>query len=201
MTPEEALQRLLAGNERYVNDNLLHPDRNTERREAVRAQQEPFAIILGCSDSRVPAEIIFDQGVGDLFVVRVAGGVLGPIELDSLQFCVKYLHSSLIVVLGHAKCGAVKGVLQGNTTEIGSISCRIDPVIQHCKQNHPDCPDSDLLDLCIRANVKNVVEEIRTSHVISQYVRDRKVDVVGGYYDLNTGKVEILSICNDTGCK
>lgn len=200
MTPEEALHRLLAGNERYVNDHLLHPDRNTERREAVRAQQEPFAIILGCSDSRVPPEIIFDQGVGDLFVVRVAGNVVGPIELDSLEYSVKYLHSCLIIVLGHARCGAVTAVLQGDTEEIEAVSSRIDPIIQECRHDHSNCAFPELLDLCIRSNVKNVVEQIRTSPLISRYVQERKVDVVGGYYDLSTGKVEILSICNNKGC-
>lgn len=200
MTPEEALNRLIAGNQRYVNDHLLHPDRNTERREAVRAQQEPFAIILGCSDSRVPPEIIFDQGVGDLFVVRVAGNVVGPIAMESLVFSLKYLHSSLIIVLGHARCGAVTAVLKGDTADIENISRRINPVIQNRKEQTPDCCFPDLLDLCIRDNIKNIVEEIRNTPLISQYVKERKVDVVGGYYDLSTGKVEVLSICNDAGC-
>ncbi|MBS0627071.1 MAG: carbonic anhydrase [Verrucomicrobia bacterium] len=195
MPPEEALQKLLDGNNRYIQDRLLHPDRNTERREAVSARQEPFAIILGCSDSRVPPEIIFDQGVGDLFVVRVAGNVVGPIALESIEFSTKYLHSSLIIVLSHERCGAVNAVLEGITIDIKTISSLIEPVIEECKGSCPhDTPAEDLLDLCIRSNAKNIVKYIKTSPIISQHIAEKKIDVLAGYYDLGTGKVEILKI-------
>ena len=193
ITPEEALQKLLDGNERYIQDRLLHPDRNTERREAVSARQEPFAIILGCSDSRVPPEIIFDQGVGDLFVVRVAGNVVGPIALESILYSTKYLHSSLIIVLGHERCGAVTAVLEGITTDIKTISSLIKPIIQKCKKCKHTSTE-DLLDLCIRSNAKNIAKNIKKSPIIAQYIQEKKIDVVAGYYDLDTGRVEILKI-------
>ncbi len=193
LTPEEALQKLLDGNNRYIQDRLLHPDRNTERREAVSARQEPFAIILGCSDSRVPPEIIFDQGVGDLFVVRVAGNVIGPIALESIEYSTKYLHSSLIIVLSHERCGAVTAVLEGITIDIKTISSLIEPVIQECKSKcSHDTSTKDLLDLCIRSNAKNIAKYIKTSPIISQHIQEKKIDVVAGYYDLDTGRVEIL---------
>jgi carbonic anhydrase len=112
MTCEMGLQRLKEGNQRYVEDKLIHPDRTSERREALQSKQQPFAIIVGCSDSRVAPEIVFDQGVGDLFIVRVAGNVVGPIELDSIEYAAEYLKSCLIVVMGHQNCGAVDAVMK-----------------------------------------------------------------------------------------
>ncbi len=192
MTPKKALQNLLDGNARYIEDHLLHPS-HTERREAVSSRQEPFAIILGCSDSRVPPEIIFDQGVGDLFVVRVAGNVVGPVALNSIEYATKYLHSSLIFVLSHERCGAVTAVFEGDTTDIEAISSLINPVIQECKQDCKHTSSEDLLDLCIRSNATNVAKNIRSSPLIARYIQEQKIDVVAGYYDLYTGKVEILN--------
>lgn len=190
ITPKEALQRLMDGNSRYVEDRLLHPDRNTERREATSATQEPFAAILGCSDSRVPPEIVFDQGVGDLFVVRVAGNVVGPVELASLEYTIKYLHSSIIVVLGHAKCGAMKAVLEGTTEDIEAVADLIEPMIQGCKSECKPC--NDLLDVCVKENARHVAKLIREQPLMKKYIEEQKIDVVAGYYDLATGKVEIL---------
>ena len=187
MTPQQALQKLLEGNERYAKDLLSHSDSSLQRREAVASSQEPFAVILGCSDSRVPPEIVFDQGVGDLFVVRVAGNVVGPLELDSIEYSTKYLKSSLIMVLGHERCGAIKAVLAGKTEEIDQIALLIDPALQECKTGK-----APVLDQCIQANVRHVVKKIKEDPRISKYVLKGQVDVIGGYYDLTTGKVEIL---------
>ncbi len=191
ITPDEALTRLLDGNKRYVQDRLLHPDRSAERREAVSSKQEPFAVVVGCSDSRVPPEIVFDQGVGDLFVVRVAGNVVGPVELDSIEYSVKYLHSSLIIILGHERCGAVDAVLSGNTADIEAVSNLIEPSIKVCKK---ECKEKgeDLLNLCIKSNAKNVADFVKNSPLIAKYVEEKKIAVIAGYYDLNTGKIEIL---------
>ncbi|MES2200173.1 MAG: carbonic anhydrase [Chlamydiota bacterium] len=183
LTPKQALQKLVDGNERYTKDHLLHADSSAERREAISSHQEPFAIILGCSDSRVPPEIIFDQGVGDLFIVRVAGNVAGPIEIDSMEYAVKHLHSSLIMVLGHENCGAIKAVLANQLTEIDQIAGLIKPAVTNCKN----------VDQCVRANVEHVVKKIKESALISPHVIAGEVDVVGAYYDLNTGKVELLN--------
>lgn len=186
ITPDVALQRLMQGNDRYAKDLLEHPDRTSIRREAIVAQQKPFAIILGCSDSRVAPEILFDQGIGDLFVVRVAGNVAGPIEIDSIEYSAKYLGSCIIVVLGHENCGAVNAVLQGQTQDIEAIAEKIQPAVTKCKgiQNP--------LQSCIKANVKSVVAQLNESPKIMTLIKQNKIKVVGGYYSLNTGKVEIL---------
>ena len=122
LTPDKALQTLREGNLRFIQNKSIHPNRADERRLETAKQQEPFAIILGCSDSRVSPEIVFDQGIGDLFVVRVAGNVVSPVILDSIEYSALYLHSSIIVVLGHENCGAVKAVLQGNTKDMEPVA-------------------------------------------------------------------------------
>src|SRR3990170_7095870 len=118
LNADVALQELIAGNQRYAAGKLTHPHQTTRHRQELIQRQEPFAIIVGCSDSRVPPEIIFDQGLGDLFIVRVAGQVVGPVELDSIEYSVKYLGSTLIFVLGHESCGAVTAVIDGKTADI-----------------------------------------------------------------------------------
>ena len=184
MTPEEALKTLMDGNERYVNDKLLHPNRSQETREALKYQQNPFAIILGCSDSRVSPEIVFDQGIGDLFVVRVAGNVAGPIELDSIDFSAVILGSAIIMVLGHENCGAVTAVLQHNTKDIEAVAAKIEPAISHIKD--------DNLEAAVKANVRSIVQQLKNSPVLSKLIQQKRIDVVGGYYRLASGKIELL---------
>lgn len=183
-TPEESLKVLLEGNKRYASDQLLHPNRTMERRESLVAIQKPFAIIVGCSDSRVSPEIVFDQGIGDLFVVRVAGNVVGAIELDSIEFSAIYLNSSIILVLGHENCGAVSAVFKGNTKDIEVIAQKIEKGIGNLK------PDS--LEGAIKANVRAVVSQIKNSEAVARLVHDKKINVVGGYYRLSTGEVELI---------
>jgi carbonic anhydrase len=185
LSPDEALQQLIEGNARSASDRMLHPNRTIERREAIIAQQNPFAIIVGCADSRVPPEIIFDQGLGDLFIVRVAGNVVGQIELDSITFAAKYLGASLILVLGHQNCGAITAVLNGNTEGIEGIANLINPAFKgHC-------------DLCVesavKANISYVVNSISSSDSLSSMAQQGHLKVVGGYYDLSTGLVTLLS--------
>ncbi len=191
LTPQESLEKLKAGNVRYAEDHLLHGDQSSARREKISPLQEPFAVILGCSDSRVPPELIFDQGLGDLFVVRVAGNVVGPLELDSIEYSVKHLHSSLVVVLGHENCGAVTAVLEGKTDEIEEIALLIEPAVRSCEKEKGKS-DLPAVNLCVRANVRNVVSLLRKSPMLSKYLKENKIEVVGAYYDLDTGKVELL---------
>lgn len=196
-TPSESLEKLREGNERYQQDHLLHPDISIQKRAAFHATQEPFAVVLGCSDSRVPPEIVFDQGVGDIFVVRVAGNVVGPIELDSLEYAVKYLHASLVVVLGHEQCGAMKAVLAGDVADIEAVAEQITPVIAKCeKECKKECVEKNvsLTDFCTKANVRHIVKKIKESPLIREYVQDKRVDVVAGFYNFTSGKVEILSV-------
>jgi len=182
-TPSDSFQRLLEGNQRYVKGKLLHPDRDRERREATVAGQNPFATILGCSDSRVAPEILFDQGVGDLFVVRVAGNVFGPLELDSIEYSVIYLGSTILLVLGHENCGAVDAVQHGKTKDIETVAALIKPAIK----------PKMTLEAAVQANVKNVVAQLQKSPVLADYIKQKKFAVVGGYYDLASGKVTILT--------
>jgi carbonic anhydrase len=187
MTPKKALQQLMNGNGRYIIDKLEHPNRTLERRQSLSAKQEPFAIIIGCSDSRVSPEIVFDQGLGDLFVVRIAGNVLGPIELSSAQYSAEYLHSSLIFVLGHENCGAVNAVLNHQTKDIEPIAKNIETAIHNNKINF----SNNALENAIKANVRWVVQELRKNELIANLIKEKKIEVVGGYYHLDTGKVEL----------
>ncbi|OGN63653.1 MAG: carbonic anhydrase [Chlamydiae bacterium RIFCSPHIGHO2_12_FULL_49_9] len=181
-TPPESLKLLLEGNERYVGDKLLHPNRSLERREEIASKQKPFATIVGCSDSRVAPEIIFDQGLGDLFVVRVAGNVVGPVELDSIEYSVKYLGSSLVLVLGHESCGAITAVMEGETADIEDVADLIKPAIKGAKT----------VEEAIKANVRAVVAGLKKTSILKGFISKKKVECIGAYYNLDTGHVEIL---------
>ncbi len=188
LTAGTALQRLMDGNQRYVNDALQHPNRTSERREALASKQAPFAVIVGCSDSRVSPEILFDQGLGDLFVVRVAGNVIGSIELDSIDYAALVLKSSVILVLGHESCGAVEAVLQGNTAGMESIARLIYPAIEAEKKEKTH----NLLDSCVKKNAQNMKEYLMKTSILKKLVAEGKLEIRAAYYDLQTGKVELL---------
>lgn len=187
VSPQEGFKRLMQGNERYVKGTLLHPDRDQERRSQTATIQKPFAVILGCSDSRVPPEILFDQGIGDLFIVRVAGNVVGPIELASIEYAAIYLGATVLVVLGHEKCGAVDAVLGGNTKDIEPIATLIEPAIKQAKKE----PGS-ILENAIKDNVKNVVDQLEKVPLLADLIKKKKFLIEGGYYDLRSGKVDVL---------
>jgi len=184
MTPTKAFQRLMEGNRRYVKGDLLHPNRDEERRMQTAQAQKPFAVVLGCSDSRAPLEILFDQGIGDLFVVRVAGNVVGPIELASIEFSALYLGSSVLLVLGHQNCGAVQAVLEGKTKDIEPVASLIAPAISKEKAS---------LKEAVEANVRYGVRHVKDVPLIADLIKKKKFAVVGGYYDFTSGKVEILT--------
>lgn len=188
MTPKQALQRLQDGNKRYVENQLEHPNRGGERRTKMAFGQNPYAIILGCSDSRVSPEILFDQGIGDLFIVRVAGNVLGPVELDSIEFSAVYLGSSLIMVLGHENCGAVQAVLKGETKDIESIASLISPAIDQGKNSK-----NYTVEEAVKRNVEHVTQELKKSPALSELIKKKKLKIVGAYYDFISGKVELIS--------
>jgi len=186
-TPELALQRLLDGNQRFVQDKTTCLNRNQARREATAAvQQKPFAVVLGCSDSRVPPEIAFDQGLGDVFVVRVAGNVVSAIELDSVEFSALVFGSSIVMVLGHESCGAVNAVLHKDTKNIEAVAEQIKPALKGL--NNKD----NSLEEAIKANVRHSVDIIKKSPVIAKLMKDKQINVVGGYYSLQTGEVKLL---------
>lgn len=188
LSPQDALKRLMNGNERYVHDELEHPNRTSERREASHATQTPYAVIVGCSDSRVSPEIIFDEGIGDLFIVRVAGNVIGPLELESIEFSVFTLKSVLVLVLGHENCGAIKAVIQGKTEEIPALSLIIGPAVKEAKDHDP----AGMLKAAVKANALHMKDLLLRSSKLGKLAKKKQIDIEAAYYNLQTGVVELL---------
>lgn len=187
MTPDEGLERLVDGNNRYTQDQFISPDRTQERREEVVSVQKPYAIIVGCSDSRVSPEIIFDQGIGDLFVVRVAGNVVGPVELDSIEYSAAVLGSVTVLVLGHENCGAVRAVLANQTKDIEAIAELMEKGIAPFRNDQADAVSN-----AIKANARAMAAYIKTTPILGALIKDGKLKVYPGYYNLKSGKVDIL---------
>jgi len=185
----QALQKLIDGNQRYVDGKAVCVNQTRDRRAELANGQHPFAAILGCSDSRVPPEIVFDQGLGDLFVVRLAGNVADPVAVDSIDYAVKNLGSRLILVLGHDRCGAVTAAVNGHEGggEVGPMLAELRPAVAASK-GQPGDPVAN----AIRENVVLMVEKLRNSKPLHAMVRSGELKVVGGIYRLDTGKVEIL---------
>jgi len=187
----EAIAKLKEGNGRYASGKLQHPGQTTERRAELTKDQHPFAVIVSCSDSRVPPEIVFDQGLGDLFVVRVAGNVIDDHGLGSIEYAVDHLGARLIVVLGHQSCGAVKAAKETIAAKskapghIQSLVTAIQPAVEATAKSD--------LGATVEANVKNVVQALRTSTpILKPKVDSGEVQVIGGYYSLDTGAVTFL---------
>jgi carbonic anhydrase len=190
LTPDQALQKLVDGNNRFVERRRLHPNQTPERLVEVAEGQRPFAAILGCADSRVPTEVIFDQGLGDIFVVRVAGNIATTEEVASQEFGTLVLGAKVLMVLGHAGCGAVKAAITGGEFPglIGSLVQAISPAVDASAGQ-----SGDRLENAIKANVLLQMRRLQVSPVISKLVEENKLTLVGGYYDLNTGKVSLIS--------
>jgi carbonic anhydrase len=194
---DEALKRLLDGNKRFASGHAKGPNRTAARREELAKAQHPLAVVVSCSDSRVPPELLFDQGFGDVFVVRTAGNIVDSIELASIEYAVDHLGTKLVVVLGHERCGAVTATLQGGAVP-GNIKCIVDsikPAVEKGKARHTG--HGELLDTCTKSNVKMVAEKIRSSApILSEKVEDGMLKVVGAYYDLDTGIVDMTYMPN-----
>ncbi|MDT8448358.1 MAG: carbonic anhydrase [bacterium] len=188
LRPKVALETLVEGNQRFITDQSRHPHESTLTRRALLDGQNPMACILGCSDSRVPPQLVFDQGLGDLFMVRVAGNLLDGVTLGSLEFAVTVLGVPLVLVLGHEDCGAVKAAIavnQGGTPNLHHLTDRIQPILKLCKN------PSDL-DEAVRTNAIEVARRLRQETVFSERIADGSLLVVAAYYDLATGHVDIL---------
>lgn len=187
---KQSLERLMEGNQRYVTSATVCHEDWTAKRAALLDSQTPFAIILACSDSRVPPEIIFDQTLGALFVIRVAGNVVDDFALGSIEYGASVLGAELILVLGHAGCGAVDAALKGLTFDnhIQEVLTAIQPAVR-ATQGEAD----HLLEKTIKANVKNVEKQLRNSRpVLAQLLEEQKLQIFGAYYHLESGQVEIL---------
>jgi carbonic anhydrase len=186
LTPDAAIDELLQGNKRFSSQKMNQPNRTSFRLREVASGQKPFAAILGCADSRVPSEIIFDQGLGDLFVVRVAGNVATDEEIGSLEYGTLVLGAKIILVLGHQRCGAVKAAIDNQPVpgRIGSILKHIKPV-----KVASTTETGDLLKATTIANVKNQIATLKTSPVVTDLIKSGKLKILGGFYDLDTGIV------------
>ncbi|MBU1229519.1 MAG: carbonic anhydrase [Proteobacteria bacterium] len=193
---DEALQLLKDGNARFVSGQSTHSRRDADRRaETVKGGQHPFATIVGCSDSREPLEIIFDQGIGDIFVIRVAGNVAGPDELASVEYGVGHLNTPVLLVLGHTSCGAVTAAVQ-NAKVHGNLPFlinQIKPAVAKAKAWNPAASGEELLGKSIKANVWQTMENMfRKSVEVREFVEKGKLLVIGAIYDLDSGQVNWL---------
>jgi carbonic anhydrase len=190
ITPEQALQRLIEGNQRFVNGKRENPRQNMARLAEIAKTQKPFAAMLSCADSRVPSEIIFDQGFGDLFVCRVAGNIATVEEIGSLEFGTLVLGAKVIMVMGHERCGAVDATIKGAQVP-GQIASLLDAIKPALKKSENQTGDQ--LENATKANVLFQIERLKASPVISQLIQEGKLKIAGGYYDLDTGAVTLVS--------
>jgi len=187
---DDALSRLMAGNLRYVQHKEQHPDESLARRKELEAGQHPFAVILGCADSRVSPELLFDEGLGDLFVIRVAGNIVDDAVLGSIEYAVEHLGTKLIMVLGHEKCGAVSAAIVGGIApgHIQAVVSAIQPSVEASAKD-----PGDKIHNCVIANARRVAQQVRESEpVLKDAVEKLGVKVVAADYALDSGKVNLL---------
>ncbi len=190
-TPEQVLEELIEGNKRFVENRPEAPNQDYVRLREVSTGQNPLVSILSCADSRVPVEIVFDRGIGDLFVVRDAGNIATPEEIGSLEYGTAILGSKVLMVMGHESCGAVKAALEGKPLpgQIGSIVAAIQPAINTDNQND----SQEFFVETIKQNVLLQVQRLYSSPLLYNLVQEGKLKIVGAYYSLRTGEVSLLS--------
>lgn len=189
--PNAALKRLLEGNQRFVSGKSQNPNQSPFRLQETAVAQYPFASILGCADSRVPSEIVFDQGLGDLFVVRVAGNVASQTAIGSLEFSTAVLGSQLIVVVGHSRCGAVTAAVKGDPLpgRIGVFVEEIKPAVTSARAKTGNLEENSII-----ANVQYQAQKLaESSMILGGLIKEGKLKIVGGRYDLRTGKFSIVT--------
>lgn len=198
LTAQEALERLKLGNQRFVNGQMAHVKMLSHQERAEMAEsQEPFAIVLGCSDSRVPAEMVFDQGLGDLFVIRVAGNIVAPSQVGSVEFAAESFGCPVVIVLGHTHCGAIKSTINAlmnpkapPSANLMSIVNRVRPSVEILLQTELKDDLEKLSQHAVRSNVFASVNQLRHgSAVLENLIAQGKLKVVGAEYSLETGEV------------
>ncbi|NNC99028.1 MAG: carbonic anhydrase [Gammaproteobacteria bacterium] len=197
--PDQALEKLIAGNLRYASATAQDGDSDMRpTHHQVRLEQRPFAVVLGCSDSRVPAEMVFDQGFGDLFVIRVAGNVVAPSQIGSVEFACQQFGTQLVVVLGHSHCGAIAVTVDSligdpdqMSPNVAAIVDRVTPAVFPVIRGHEQEDRAELLHRAMRANVEKSVALLQMrSRIIRGLVRQGSLKVVGAEYSIETGQVE-----------
>jgi carbonic anhydrase len=198
---EEALQRLREGNRRFVASlNAEGADAHLLRRHELMDAQQPFAVILGCSDSRVPSEIVFDQGLGDLFVIRVAGNIVAPSQIGSIEYAVSQFNTKLVVVLGHSQCGAILATIEElmrpaerQSRNLRSIVDRVRPSVERLLLTELRHDHAALVHHAVRANVNVSVDHLRYgSDVLEHFIQHEGLRIVGAEYSLESGEVAFL---------
>lgn len=185
----DGIERLLAGNARFVSGHAHGEGRDAARRTEVANGQHPYAIVITCSDSRVSPEIVFDAGIGDLFVIRTAGHVIDDHALGSIEYAAEHLHTKTVLVLGHERCGAVGAAMQGGELpgHIGSLVTAIAPNIKNANRGN------DAATACVKANVLATANALRHNQpLLAELCEKHGLDIRGAYYDLDTGAVEVL---------
>ena len=198
ISTEEALKRLRKGNKRFVSDSsIFNKISHKSRCHSLTEDQDPFAIILGCSDSRAPSEIIFDQGLGDLFVIRVAGNIVAPSQIGSIEFAVERFGTRLVVVMGHSRCGAILSTLEGLRKPLEDQSRNLRSIIDRIRPSltsldiHQD-PET-LLQQAVRANIHSSVHQLQhESNILKELVTEGDLLILGAEYSLDTGIVNFF---------
>jgi carbonic anhydrase len=190
LSTDAALQKLMEGNQRFVKHRPQYPDQSALRLQEVAQAQHPFATILSCADSRVPAEIVFDQGIGDIFDIRIAGNIATPEAIGSIEYAVVLLGSPLLMVMGHERCGAVTAAVKKESLpgDISTFVKAIKPALKTIK-NQP----GDAVENAVVANVQYQIERLKRSQLLSEQVQSGKLKIVGSRYDLDTGRVTIIT--------
>lgn len=194
LSPDSVISLLKEGNASFVHHKEHKRDAVAQLKESARDGQHPLAIVLSCIDARVPVEIIFDKGVGDIFVTRIAGNVVSPDVLGSMEYACEHSGSKVVVVMGHKSCGAVhsacEGVKAGNMTQ---LLAKLHPAIESCKLSEKEQEGADFENAVVYANVRNMIKAVRSgSHILSELEEEGKVKVVGAVFSLETGQVEFL---------
>lgn len=190
VAPDAALARLREGNQRFVAAAVAHPDQTAARRTELVAGQHPFAVVLTCADSRVAPEILFDQGLGDLFVIRNAGNLLDDHVIASIEYAVEHLHTTLVVVLGHTKCGAVSAAVAGGEMpgHLNSIAESLAPAVAAARKS-----GGDVIDSAVRINATEEAKTLAAKvELLAEAVKAGKIKIVAARYDIANGRVEIL---------
>jgi carbonic anhydrase len=197
----DALERLREGNRRFVSDEVSEDTlASREHRAGAAKPQNPFAIILACSDSRVPTELIFDRGIGDLFVIRVAGNIVAPSQIGSIEYAAKQFGTRLVVVLGHSNCGAIIATLQElalqdshRSPNLRAIVDRVRPAVEPVLEDDFDVDDDTVISSCVRANIKASVEHLQHgSLILEQLIDAGELKIVGAEYSIETGNIEFF---------
>jgi len=201
VSASDALERLREGNHRFVNDAVSDETlASREHRAGKATPQDPIAIILACSDSRVPTELIFDRGIGDLFVIRVAGNIVAPSQIGSIEYAAKQFGTRLVVVLGHSNCGAIVATLQElalkeshRSPNLRAIVDRIRPAVEPVLHSADNLDDAVVVSRCVRANVRASVNHLQHgSLIIEEMVASGDLRIIGAEYSIETGVIEFF---------